>query len=197
MKRPMQDLDKAIPHSKIAATTQARLAAESAFTQVATPALVGSPVVVVKRRKVVLDSEAGDGSHGSAEEGHAARSPKIHRMEPNLLGVLGEGVERGAPATDVRESSQARDDEAPTGSERRRRQKRHGQVTIIRPERPSASELAEFRREAMERHERLMAEIRKVDRQAEAVRKAEAAKVVRWIRKAIADYGLDADDLGL
>lgn len=49
----------------------------------------------------------------------------------------------------------------------------------------------------MERYERLMAEIRDLDHQAEAVRKVESAEVVRWIRKAIVDYGLDAEDLGL
>lgn len=192
MKRPMPDLDKALRHAKIAATTEARLAAESAFTQVATPALVSSAVVVVKRRKVVPDSEVGDGAHASAEEGHAARSPKIHRMESNL-----EGVEPGAAAADVRQASLVRDDEPTTASERRRRRRRHGEVTIIRPERPSANEFAELRREAMVRHERLMVEIRKIDRQAEAMRKVEAAKVVRWIRQAIDDYGLDAKDLGL
>lgn len=70
-------------------------------------------------------------------------------------------------------------------------------MTIIRPEPPSSSELAERTRKAVERYELLMAEIRKLDHQVEAARMKEVAEAARWIRKAIAVYNLDADDLGL
>jgi hypothetical protein len=42
-----------------------------------------------------------------------------------------------------------------------------------------------------------MARILKLERQAEAVKRVEVARAVRWIRQAVADYGLTADDLGL
>lgn len=193
----MQQPDEARPDAKPAAATQARLAAEAAFTT--TPVMVSSlPVVVVKRRKATIDDGVGDGSHGWTEESSAARSPRIHRIGSNPGGVPGEeATEPDANTTDVRDASPVPDDGPPAGARRRRRQKKHGDVTIIRPERPCTSKLAGFRREAMERYERLMAEIRDLDHQAEAVRKVESAEVVRWIRKAIVDYGLDAEDLGL
>lgn len=57
--------------------------------------------------------------------------------------------------------------------------------------------MATLRRRAREDYARLMAKILKLERQAEAVKKAEAASAMRWIRRAVADHGLTADDLGL
>lgn len=50
---------------------------------------------------------------------------------------------------------------------------------------------------AKEQYERIKAEIRKLDRQIEAARQVEVGRAVRWIRQAIAEYGLEAKDLGL
>ena len=46
-------------------------------------------------------------------------------------------------------------------------------------------------------YQALKAKIMKLEQRAEAARKAEAAKVARWIKRAIATYGLRASDLGL
>ena len=50
--------------------------------------------------------------------------------------------------------------------------------------------------EAQSRHEKLVARIAQLERQAETARKAEAAAAVRWIKKAIDEYGLEARELG-
>jgi hypothetical protein len=194
----MPDTVTRLPGTKNAGTSQARIDAESVFTPVQTPSSIGSvPVVVVKRRKVVVANESVDGSHDGADEDGAARFPKVYRVEPSMGEELEEALDPGAAIAQGGDTSPVRDAARLNDSGRRRRQKKHGNVTIIKPAPPSSSELAERRRKAMERYELLMTEIRKLDRQAEAVRKVEAAKAVRWIRKAIADYELDADDLGL
>jgi len=52
-------------------------------------------------------------------------------------------------------------------------------------------------RGAPSRYQALKAEIKKLEQRAEAARKAEAARAARWIKRAIAAYGLRASDLGL
>jgi hypothetical protein len=51
--------------------------------------------------------------------------------------------------------------------------------------------------EERSRYTELMNEIAGLEREAKAVRDAEAAAAVRWIRKAIAEYGISASELGL
>ena len=51
--------------------------------------------------------------------------------------------------------------------------------------------------EAKGRYELLLTQIAKLRRQADAAKKAEAAIAVRWIRKAILEYQIGPDDLGL
>jgi len=46
-------------------------------------------------------------------------------------------------------------------------------------------------------YQALKAKIEKLEQRAEAARKVEAAKAARWIKRAIATYGLRASDLGL
>jgi hypothetical protein len=50
---------------------------------------------------------------------------------------------------------------------------------------------------APSRYQALTAKIRKLEQRAEAARKVEATKAVRWIKRAIAAYDLRASDLGL
>jgi len=52
-------------------------------------------------------------------------------------------------------------------------------------------------RSAPSRYQALKAKIKKLEQRAEAARKVEAAKAARWIKRAIATYGLRASDLGL
>ena len=93
----------------------------------------------------------------------------------------------------------------------------HGEVKVIRPSptelrdeaaqqasdlpgRPEASySLFDFdmSSEAKGRYELLLTQIAKLRRQADAAKKAGAAIAVRWIRKAILEYRIGPDDLGL
>jgi hypothetical protein len=126
----------------------------------------------------------------------ATRHPKVYRIDSGLAeGSNESSVEPGAAAASGRGPSQGRDGGEVVG--RRRRHIKHGSVTIVRPAPPSARELAERARIAKEQYERLRAEISELDRQIEARRKAEVGEAVRWIREAIAEYGLGAKDLGL
>ena len=94
---------------------------------------------------------------------------------------------------------------------RRRRRRLNGEVTIIRPpsqavgdERTRAnsqaqsSDLGRFGvdLEAQRRHEKLLARIALLQRQAQKVQNTEAAAAVRWIKKAINEYGIEASVLG-
>lgn len=182
--------------TKISDISQARLVAESAFTTTATPSLDSVPVVV-RRRKIIVNGEAeGESLECKADDG-VGRSPKVYRLESSQVGDLEVVVDPDAATQQAKDASLPCADGRPIDSHRRRRQKKHGGVTIIRPEPPSSSELAERTRKAVERYELLMAEIRKLDHQVEAARMKEVAEAARWIRKAIAVYNLDADDLGL
>ena len=59
------------------------------------------------------------------------------------------------------------------------------------------SDIETLRRRTLEDCEVLAGKILRLERQAQALEQAEAAHAVRWIRQAVADYGLTADDLGL
>ena len=50
--------------------------------------------------------------------------------------------------------------------------------------------------EAQSRHDKLMARIARLESEAHTARKVEAAAAVRWIKKAINEYGLEARELG-
>jgi hypothetical protein len=82
----------------------------------------------------------------------------------------------------------------------------HGEVTIIRPPAPDPAPASDggrveapvlIDRDAIARQEAVRVEIARLQRQAAVLKKAEAAKAVRWIRRAIAEHGLTAEDLGL
>jgi hypothetical protein len=117
-------------------------------------------------------------------------------------------------------ASQSESDEATssaTGSTkagRRRRRRLNGEVTIIHPQEPigtgaegdvSAPQLEDvagvgmFGADSAEqlRYQKLMAKIARLERQALAARKREAELAIRWIKKAICDYGIEARELGL
>ena len=101
---------------------------------------------------------------------------------------------------------------------RRRRRVRNGRVTIIRPTVDSdpralepreaafapsgfegrTNELGPFRMRdaAQRRYDRLMKAIARLELQAAAARKAEVADAVRWIRRTMARYHIDACEVG-
>jgi glutamate synthase domain-containing protein 2 len=51
--------------------------------------------------------------------------------------------------------------------------------------------------EAQIRHEKLKVKIAQLERQAQRAKNTEAAAAIRWIKKAIKDYGIDAREIGL
>ena len=51
--------------------------------------------------------------------------------------------------------------------------------------------------EAQTRHEKLKVKIAQLERQAQRAKNTEAAAAIRWIKKAIKDYGIDAREIGL
>lgn len=206
--------------------SDARIAAEAMFEKRSTPReLVGGPVVVVKRKRAIAasdddDDEAGDDSR----QAENARLPRVYRIEhessptvPELsvspageqaFDAPGSGHGDATPSTGAHQSS------------RRRRTKKHGTVTVIRPaelcessggsnESPSAEsvpqsaadqfafDIVALRQRTLAGLKSISAELQSLERKAEAVRKSEAASAVRWIRKAIAKYGFKSSDLGL
>lgn len=194
---PHPDSDTALLKANAASPSPARLAAESAFSIVTTiaPTTDDRPVVIVRRRRVAVDGEYEDRSHDGRDQNEATRPPRVYRVDSGPF----EGSKEPAAEPGVANTSGG---DAPGQDNclvvsRRPRRSKHGGVTIMRPALPAASELAEQTRKAKQQYERIKAEIRKLDRQIEAARQVEVGKAVRWICKAIAEYGLEAKDLGL
>jgi hypothetical protein len=180
----------------------ARLAAEAAFAPQPAAAARGpseaAPAVIVKRRKAL-----------PADAGAPAQPPRATRDDATP--GAGDHVSRTyrvPPAREATPATEPADAAAPAGgaSPRTRRRRapaahRPSDVTIIRP---APSEVAgtapDLSRAAMpelvQRLALITAEIRKLEREALKAKRAEAARAVRWIKRAIADYGLTAADLG-
>lgn len=217
-----------------AEASQARLAAEAAFKEPLPthgPSTDG-PVVVVKRIRVVPggdeEAAASDDRPGQVVE---ARAPKVYRAEPTWRPGLPKGASDESRAPDSLDDSPGNSgdpgaSEPVLHSKRRRRPRKHGDVTVIRPDHSEArettdrsshlqnpptpaaptdgraaeifdSDIETLRRRTLEDCEVLAGKILRLERQAQALEQAEAAHAVRWIRQAVADYGLTADDLGL
>jgi hypothetical protein len=215
--------------------SQARLAAEAAFSEpLPTPGpSTDGPVVVVKRIRVVPagDEDAAGSGDDRPEQVVEARAPKVYRAEPTPRPGLPKGASDESRAPDSLDDSPGNSGDAGASepvlhSKRRRRPRKHGDVTVIRPDHsearqttdPSAqvqnlptpaaptdgraaeifdSAIETLRRRTLEDCEVLAGKILKLERQAQALKQAEAAHAVRWIRQAVAEYGLTADDLGL
>ncbi len=161
--------------------------------------------VVVKRRRT-LHADDGTTIDGLPSDGTAVRAPRVFKIE-------------GArpPASSQAEKVDLRPAPRESSPHRRRRRVLHGEVKVIRPSprelldeaaqqasdlpgRPEPSYgLLDFDMisEAKGRYELLLTQIAKLRRQADAAKKAEAAIAVRWIRKAILEYQIGPDDLGL
>lgn len=209
------------PHNKL---SQARLAAEAAFLAPRPRTDADDcPVIVVKRKKAVaVDGHdiRGDENEHSGE----SRAPKVFRVEHGPDPDASEAVNDPAEATGISDSHDEISVNLVAPLKRRRRVKRHGEVTIIRPQMPHGvgervqatlteeyavtpagriftdslvEEIAALKRRAIADLAAVQSEIRKLEWQAEAARKTEAAQAVRWIRKAMAEYGLTSADLGL
>ena len=222
-------------------SSQARLAAEAAFTQrpITFVANAGPQVVVIKRKKAIVPAGEGDPVKTESQEPmKEARTPRVFRVDSPIVG--------SGPAVEVSEQPQAvgasPDFKASVGGGalaaqvvqiKRRRRIPRAEVTIIRPAAPSEPvtsdpparrqaemllqelkhvepcfaalraaqdfdfAIATSGRGAPSGYQALKAEIKKLEQRAEAARKVEAARAARWIKRAIAAYGLRASDLGL
>lgn len=155
-------------------------------------------VVVKRKRTLQAGADATLDRQGSAEEA-SVREPRVFRVDAPVQPP----VERFKDLPTV-----------PRLRTRRRRVPR-GEVKIIRPaatassstplehksetEQPTGLGLSDFgvAPEEKSRYTKLMTEISRLERQAKAAKETEAAAAVSWIRKAIADYGITADDLSL
>jgi len=194
---------KAIAHPRddaaASARSQAREAAEAAFAHDRLGSQGPPPVVVVKRRRSIGDAIEGQaGSERSKSEGDA-RKARVFRVESVLALQDDKAQVSQATSNPVEGPPSVQDEALAPASSRRSRRASHGKVTIIRPPPPVASGPAEARQRPAGNigYDAVMAEIEWLKRRAAALRKAEARSAVRWIRKAILDYGLTAQDLGL
>lgn len=203
----------------------ARLAAEAVFTATPTPAGESGekPVVTLKRNRPVETGDAVErDSHKQHEQVEEARAPRTFRVEPPSAPV---GLElEGSFVDGATEAVQARALQ-PTVP-RKSRRKRHGDVTIIRPgrsepvdaakpvaghekqgpcltvvkRRPGGGfvfDVASIGSSASREYASIMAKIQELERHAVAIKKRESSNAVRWIKRAIVNYELDAADLGL
>lgn len=209
------------PHNEL---SQARLAAEAAFSAPRPRVDVDDgPLIVVKRRKAVV-TDGGYLPGEDHEHSGESRAPKVYRVEHGPDSVAADEPSAPSEATGGADSHDEISVQPLAPLKRRRRVKRHGEVTIIRPPAPDGlgerlltasaeesaatsdetiftekfvQEIAALKRRAMADMASVQFEIRKLERQAEAARKVEAAQAVRWIRKAMVEYDLEPADLGL
>lgn len=159
------------------------------------------------------------------EETRAPRTFRVEHPSIRLPEPAPAGLELGSSSVDgAAETVQPR---APQPAPpRKSRRKRHGDVTIIRPSQPDSGdavnpstgheegmpcptvakrrssrgfvfEIAEIGSSASREYASIMARIQQLEERAEAIRKLESSEAVRWIKRAIVHYGLDAADLGL
>lgn len=160
--------------------------------------------VVVKRKRTLLTGDDATVDGHAPAEAATVRAPRVFRVEGSLE-TASEQVE-GPVMPKASEEPRPR---------KRRRRVPHGEVTIIRPVAIDLSEIerpSDFGRpheqsvavpdfgvapEDQRRYVKLLTEIARLERQAQAAKQAEAAAAVHWIRKAIAEYAIGADELGL
>lgn len=190
LRRMPVDLHSSPPKAS-ADPSQAWKAAEAEFRQPPhDPASSGGARVVVKRKRT-LDPGGEGGAENGPELAEEARAPRVFRVDQ----VPGQpAAEQTASDTEEGGSGDEAPSDGDTSAAPRRRVRKHGEVTITRPGPPDFGDL---KRRALADLDAIRAEIRRLERQAEALRKAEAAEAVRWIRKEIAAYGFKASDLGL
>jgi hypothetical protein len=182
------------------------------------------PVIVVKRRKTVV-SDGGYLPGEDLEHSGESRAPKVYRVEHGPDSTVPDAADESVGEPAAYSGSHDEIYVPPVAPlKRKRRVKRHGEVTIIRPPAPEGlgdrlratdteeaaatsvesnftekfvQEIAALKRRALADLASVQSEIQKLERQAEAARKVEAAQAVRWIRKAMAEYDLELADLGL
>ena len=220
--QPMLSMSEAIAHPRDELAdpelSPARQAAEAAFAQ-RRHASHEAPLVVVKRRRLIGKAMERDSSSAPAEVMDDARRARVFRVDSVLVVQDQQDSPSQAQPEDPNLPAVEGGESTRTSATRSRRRTPHGKVTIIRPELPHAMPRSTpqspeapsgsgGRRagdphppildvEAVARYEAVMADIEVLKRQAAKLKKAEAGRAVRWIRQAMADYGITLRDLGL
>lgn len=201
----------------LGAASAARAVAEAAFAAPRDEA--AAAVVVIKRRRRAVNAGGAAPDAIPSAAAHSAREQRVFRLSASL--VPGERSATTATSDLVASHSATAEAvagslESPSPAPRRQRRRKHGVVTVIRPDRLDEQEVKEVAsRESLvgtpqsaplprdfdflaarERCEQLRSQIVKLEREAQRLRVREVAHAVRWIRGAIEDYGLTAKDLG-
>jgi hypothetical protein len=183
-------------------------------------------VVVIKRKKAIALPSAPDcvraDSDGPIEE---ARTPRVFRVDAPILGsmrqvdVKAADVE-GSPAAPVNVKRKRRRiprslvtiihppaSAAPVAIDPQDMSEAEVLLERLRRLEPSLAsaqaaqrfdlDVAALGRRGSSRYQVLKARIERLNQLAETMRKAEVAKAIRWIKRAIATYDLQKADLGL
>ena len=183
------------------------------------------PVVVVKRQRTIDASANGapivtEASHPTGE----VRASKVFRIESVAVAIGNAEDADNFNETNDGISTPAHPVEAGSSGARiprKRRRAQHGSVTVFHPQptpvikiasqkgkqplagqasrrseqHATAFDASTLKRGNLGQYEVVRAEIEKLERIAEKLKKGEAAKAVRWIRKVMADFGITEGDL--
>lgn len=201
---------------RLDSSISAREAAEALFTR--PPQDRDVAVVVVKRRRLLTEDASGQASSLSEapQTSNAVKEHRVFRLaSPALVDETAQSVLRSVP-TAVSAELELQPLESGVAIPRRKRGRKHGAVTVIRPGPISESKpipvsgqenlVATVGQSASRptlalqeqtSYERMLDQISQLKAEAEKVRARETEEAVRWIRQAIADYGLNAADLEL
>jgi len=195
-------------------SAQARFAVEALFQSERPRGEAADVDVVVKRRRIAPMDNRVDGNDVAAFVAGEVRTPRIFKVEKQQQQESPKG------ASEAKTDGESRLGVAVSSPEvtqvRRRRRRLNGEVTIIRPpsqerkavgdeptrakpdSQPQSSALGRFGvdLEEQRRHEKLLARIALLERQAQRARNTEAATAIRWIKKAINEYGIEASEVG-
>jgi hypothetical protein len=193
--------------------SQAREAAEAAFAP-RTADRQDGPLVVVKRTRSIGTSAGDHQAPQRSMPDDDDRKTRVFRVR-SVQALHGEREEFSQDTTRSLEAPSVPQHKAMASASHRRSRRNafHGKVTIIRPPSPdqstagstpgaterdyTAAGLPMVHRDTIARYEAVMAEIESLKRLAAVLKRNEARSAARWIRKAIAEHGLTAQDLGL
>lgn len=201
--------------------SQARLAAEAAFSRQPLPPETASTTVVIKRRRAISPVDARESDEGRQDtEPAQPRRPKVFRLEAHDPPAgENQGVAEGSEAITSASSIESNGSPHRTPLKRRRRRVLAGKVTIVRPMESQASlespvifepteDVAPQRQRrgngdvragefVSERLQNLYRELKALEQLAQEARAREAAVAIKWIKQAIQTYDLNASDLAI
>ncbi len=199
-------------------SAKARQDAEALFSRAAPTPEPSSAVVILKKRRSIASPGEAQPADLQEKPPEEMRAPRVHRVGPKD----DEAVVPPSPMTDQstdepQVQAQAQPIAEPVKTRRRRRL--HGPVSILRPTiidvadpaaeaplqaegntEPASQEQGvgpfHFQPVRSKAYAALLAQIARLEAEAGALRRQEAAKAIQWILAAIRDYGLTRQDLG-